>query len=157
MSCTNECFLSCQNTEAKQKIKLVINAFRNYFRITHILVYLNFNLETLKMMARNLLSYFFYFSTFWADYQVRSRINPELFFISWWEQDGRVVKAPDFGSKGPRFDPRQQPLVQLSLWWFKQSHTNSWSLFSLFTAPSFGWDVKPRPRVNRLTGAGSFN
>ena len=33
------------------------------------------------------------------------------------EQDGRV--APDFGSKGPRFDPWQQPFVQLSLWWFK--------------------------------------
>ena len=41
------------------------------------------------------------------------------------EQDSRVVKAPEFGSKGTRFDPRQQPLVQLSLWWFKQSHTSS--------------------------------
>ena len=57
------------------------------------------------------------------------------------EQDGRVVSTPAFGSEGPRFDPRQQPLVQLSLWLFKQSHTNSWSLFSLFTIPSFGWDV----------------
>ena len=32
------------------------------------------------------------------------------------EQHGLVVKAPGFGSKGPRFDPRQQPFVQLSLW-----------------------------------------
>ena len=30
------------------------------------------------------------------------------------EQDGRVVRTPAFGSEGPRFDPRQQPLVQLS-------------------------------------------
>ena len=30
------------------------------------------------------------------------------------EQDGRVVNTPAFGSKGPRFDPRQQPFVQLS-------------------------------------------
>ena len=30
------------------------------------------------------------------------------------EQDGRVVRKPAFGSEGPRFDPRQQPLVQLS-------------------------------------------
>ena len=30
------------------------------------------------------------------------------------EQDSLVVKAPDFGSKGPRFDPTQQPFVQLS-------------------------------------------
>ena len=73
------------------------------------------------------------------------------------EQDGRVVSTPAFGSEGPRFDPRQQPHVQLPLWLFKQSLTNSWSLFSLFTIPSFGWDVKPRPRVNRLTGAGSLN
>ena len=28
------------------------------------------------------------------------------------EQDGRVVSTPAFGSEGPRFDPRQQPLVQ---------------------------------------------
>ena len=73
------------------------------------------------------------------------------------KQDGRVVSTPAFGSEGPRFDPLQQPFVQLSLWWFKQSHTNSWSLISLFTVPSFGWDVKPRPRVNCLTGAGTLN
>ena len=30
------------------------------------------------------------------------------------EQDGQVVNTPAFESKGPRFDPRQQPLVQLS-------------------------------------------
>ena len=41
------------------------------------------------------------------------------------EQDSLVVKAADFGSKGPRFDPQQQLFVQLPLWWFKQSHTNS--------------------------------
>ena len=35
-------------------------------------------------------------------------------------QDGWVVNTPAFGSKGRRFDTRQQPFVQL-----KQSHTNS--------------------------------
>ena len=41
------------------------------------------------------------------------------------EQDGQVVSTSAFGSEGLRFDPRQQPFVHLSLWWFKQSHTNS--------------------------------
>ena len=30
------------------------------------------------------------------------------------EQDGQVVQTPAFGSEGPKFDPQQQPLVQLS-------------------------------------------
>ena len=41
------------------------------------------------------------------------------------EQDGRVVRKSAFGSEGPRFDPRQQPLMQLSQRWLKQSHTSS--------------------------------
>ena len=34
------------------------------------------------------------------------------------------------------------------IWWDAEFGVN---------LPSFGWDVKPRPRVNRLTGAGSLN
>ena len=75
-----------------------------------------------------------------------------LISVHKWGQDGRVVSTPAIGLESPRFDPRQQPFVQLSLWWFKQSHNNFWSLFSLFSVPSFGRDVKPRPRVNRITG-----
>ena len=41
------------------------------------------------------------------------------------EQDGGVVNMPAYRSKGSRFDPWQYLYVQLSLWWFKQSHTNS--------------------------------
>ena len=77
-------------------------------------------------------------------------IHPSIFFFS---MGSRMA----FGSKGLRFDPRQQPFVQLSWRWLKQSHTSSWSLFSLLITPSFGWNVKPRPQVNRLTGAGSLN
>ena len=41
------------------------------------------------------------------------------------EQDAQVVNASALGSEGPRFDLRQQPLVQLSQRWLKQSHTSS--------------------------------
>ena len=30
------------------------------------------------------------------------------------EQDGQAVKMSAFGSEDPKFDPRQQPLIQLS-------------------------------------------
>ena len=79
----------------------------------------------------------------------------EFFSISFFNPFSVWVKGAWWPS--PRFNPRLQPFLQLSLWWFKQSHTNSWSLFSLFTVPTFEWDIKPRPRVNRLTGAGLLN
>ena len=47
------------------------------------------------------------------------------------EQDGRVVSTPAFGSVGPKFDPRQQPLVQLSLRWLNSHIQALESLFSL--------------------------
>ena len=45
---------------------------------------------------------------------VQLSIIIHLFTLIYGEQDGRVVSTPAFGSEGPRFDPRQQPLVQLS-------------------------------------------
>ena len=36
------------------------------------------------------------------------------------------------------------------------TRTSSWSLFSLLSIPSFGWDVNWRPRVNCPNGAGSL-
>ena len=38
-----------------------------------------------------------------------------------------MVKTPAFGSESPKLDPRQQPLVQLSQLWLKQSNTSSYS------------------------------
>ena len=56
-----------------------------------------------------------------------SLLEAGLYDCSIWEQDGRVVMTPAFGSKGPRFDPRQQPIALCSCHTGgpKQLYTNS--------------------------------